>query len=124
MLGDHVTQRGSNITAERVRFDFSNPEKLTDEQKAAVEQIVNEKIAADLPVTVEEMPFTEAKAAGAISVPGERYPDKVTVYSVGDFSKEICTGPHVTHTGEIGTFKITKEESAGAGIRRIKAVLQ
>lgn len=124
VLGDHVAQRGSNITAERVRFDFSNPERLTDEQKQAVEDLVNEKIAADLPVTVEELPFEEAKVEGAISMAGERYPEKVTVYSVGDFSKEICTGPHVTHTGELGHFKIIKEESAGAGIRRIKAVLQ
>lgn len=123
VLGDHVQQRGSNITPERLRFDFSNPEKLTDEQKQAVEDLVNQQIAADLPVTVEELPLAAAFAAGAIGVFGERYPETVTVYSVGDFSKEICTGPHVAHTGELGHFTITKEESAGAGIRRIKATL-
>lgn len=123
VLGEHVAQRGSNITGERVRFDFSNPEKLTDEQKKAVEDLVNEQIAADLPVSVEEVPFADAKAAGARYMAGEQYPDKVTVYSVGDFSKEVCTGPHVERTGVLGTFKIIKEESAGAGIRRIKAIL-
>lgn len=123
VLGDHVAQRGSNITGERIRFDFSNPAKLTDEQKQAIEDLVNEQIAADLPVSVTEMLFEDAQAAGAISVPGERYPEKVTVYSVGDYSKEICTGPHVERTGGLGTFKIIKEESAGAGIRRIKAIL-
>jgi alanyl-tRNA synthetase len=122
-LGDHVQQRGSNITPERLRFDFSNPEKLTDEQKQAVSDLVNQQIAADLPVTAEEMPLAEAFAAGAVGVFGERYPDTVTVYSVGNFSKEICTGPHIAHTGELGQFTIVKEESAGAGIRRIKATL-
>ena len=123
VLGDHVQQRGSNITPERLRFDFSHSEKMTDEQKKTVEDLVNAQIAADLTVSVAEMPLNEAFSSGAIGVFGERYPETVTVYSVGDFSKEICTGPHVEHTGELGHFAITKEESAGAGIRRIKATL-
>lgn len=124
VLGAHVSQRGSNITGERLRFDFSHSEKMTDEQKQAVADIVNKQIAADLPVSFVELPLAEAQATGAAGVFGERYPDSVTVYSIGDFSKEICTGPHVAHTGELGHFKIIKEESAGSGIRRIKAVLE
>lgn len=124
VLGEHVQQRGSNITPERLRFDFSHPERLTDEERRQVEELVNEQIAANLPVSVQEMPFTEAQQKGALAFFGERYPDVVTVYSVGDFSREVCTGPHVESTGRLGHFKIVKEESAGAGIRRIKALLE
>ena len=128
ILGDGVVQRGSNITAERIRFDFSYPEKVTPQQIAEVEQIVNQKISADLPVTWKEEATQEAFASGASGAFGDKYGDKVKVYSIGSFSKEICGGPHVEHTGQIGEggkkFKITKEESSSAGVRRIKAVLQ
>ncbi len=124
VLGNHVAQKGSNITAERLRFDFSNPAPMTPEQIAAVERIVNEQIALDLPVTIEMMPPEEAKAAGAIALFGEKYEPIVKVYTMGDFSKEVCGGPHVSHTGEIGKFKIIKEQSSSAGVRRIYAVLE
>ncbi|MBU0531791.1 alanine--tRNA ligase [Patescibacteria group bacterium] len=124
VLGEHVEQRGSNITNERLRFDFSHPDKMTDEQKAEVEKLVNEAIAADLPVSCEEMSVDEAKNQGAIGLFGDKYGEKVKVYSVGDFSKEICGGPHVDHLGKLGHFKINKEEASSAGIRRIKAVLE
>ena len=124
VLGDHAKQRGSNITTERLRFDFSHPEKMTKEQLKEVEDIVNEKIKEDLPVTCEEMTVEEAKKAGATGLFENKYGDKVTVYTIGDFSKEICGGPHVKHTGELGTFKILKEESSSAGVRRIKAILE
>ena len=124
VLGNHVAQKGSNITAERLRFDFSHPAPMTPEQIAAVERIVNEQIARDLPVTMETMPPEEAKAAGAIALFGEKYEPIVKVYTMGDFSKEVCGGPHVSHTGEIGKFKIIKEQSSSAGVRRIYAVLE
>ncbi len=124
VLGNHVAQKGSNITAERLRFDFSHPAPMTPEQIAAVERIVNEQIALDLPVTIEMMPPEEAKAAGAIALFGEKYEPIVKVYTMGDFSKEVCGGPHVSHTGEIGKFKIIKEQSSSAGVRRIYAVLE
>ncbi|HDO23681.1 MAG TPA: alanine--tRNA ligase [bacterium] len=124
VLGEHVTQKGSNITAERLRFDFSHPEKLTDEQKKKVEEIVNEKIKENLPVVCEEMSVEEAKEKGALGVFDEKYGDKVKVYSIGDFSKEICGGPHIKSTGELGHFEIKKEEASSAGIRRIKSVLE
>lgn len=130
VLGKHVVQRGSNTTAERIRFDFSHPEKVTPEQIAEVEKIVNSKISNDLSVTWEEMDTTEAlkTASGAF---GDKYGERVKVYTIGDpadpFSREICGGPHVEHTGQIGEggkkFKIVKEESSSAGVRRIKAVL-
>ena len=123
VLGDHVFQKGSNITAKRLRFDFSHPEKLTDEEHQAVEATVNDAIARDLAVTREEMSVPEAKERGALGLFEDKYQDTVSVYAIGDYSCEICGGPHVEHTGVLGTFKITKEESAGAGIRRIKAVL-
>jgi alanyl-tRNA synthetase len=123
VLGEHVKQKGSNITSERLRFDFSHPEKLTGEQVQLVEDIVNEQIARDLPVTMEIMPLDDALAAGAIALFGEKYEKNVKVYSVGDFSKEVCGGPHVERTGVMGRFKITKEQSSSAGIRRIRAVL-
>jgi len=124
VLGDHVAQKGSNITAERVRFDFSHPSPMTKEEIARVEQIVNEQIQRDLPVTMEMMPLEDAKNAGAIALFGEKYEPIVKVYTIGDFSKEVCGGPHVTHTGELGKFKIIKEQSSSAGVRRIYAVLE
>ena len=124
VLGEHATQKGSNITTERLRFDFSHPEKMTKEQLQQVEDIVNEQIKRDLPVTCEEMTLEEAKGSGAMGLFENKYGDKVKVYTIGDFSKEICGGPHVSHTGELGHFKIKKEESSSAGVRRIKAVLE
>jgi alanyl-tRNA synthetase len=124
VLGDEVYQRGSNITAERLRFDFSFGRKVEPQELAEVEQLVNQIIEKDLPVTVEEMTVEEARQEGALGVFESRYGEKVKVYTVGDFSKEICGGPHVTHTGVLGKFKILKEESSSAGVRRIKAVLE
>ena len=123
VLGDHVKQSGSNITTERLRFDFTHPQKMTKEEIQKVEDLVNEKIKEDLPVTCEEMSYDEAKKSGAIGLFTSKYGDRVKVYTIGDFSKEICGGPHVKHTGELGRFKIKKEESSSSGIRRIKAVL-
>ena len=123
VLGDHAKQKGSNITTERLRFDFSHPEKMTKELLKQVEDIVNEQIARDLPVTCEEMTLEEAKASGATGLFENKYGEKVKVYTIGDFSKEICGGPHVSHTGELGHFTIKKEESSSAGVRRIKAIL-
>ena len=124
VLGEHAKQKGSNITTERLRFDFSHPEKMTKEQLQEVEDIVNEQIKRDLPVTCEEMTLEEAKAAGATGLFENKYGEKVKVYTIGDFSKEICGGPHVSHTGELGHFKIKKEESSSAGVRRIKAIVE
>jgi alanyl-tRNA synthetase len=132
VLGKHVVQRGSNITEERTRFDFSHPEKVTPEQISKIEDIVNQKIAEDLPVTWKEVPTKDALAAGVSGAFGDKYGDNVKVYAIGPedkpFSREICGGPHVEHTGVIGEggrkFKITKEESSSAGVRRIKAGLQ
>ena len=124
VLGEHAKQSGSNITVERLRFDFSHPEKMTPEQLKQVEDIVNEQIARDLTVTCEEMTLEEAKASGATGLFENKYGEKVKVYTIGDFSKEICGGPHVSHTGQLGHFKIKKEESSSAGVRRIKAILE
>jgi alanyl-tRNA synthetase len=124
VLGSHVEQRGSNITVERLRFDFSHPAKMAPEELEAVEHIVNEQIGRNLPVTWEEMSVEEARSRGAIGLFGERYGERVKVYSVGDFSREICGGPHVEHTGELGQFRIVKEGSVGSGLRRIRAVLE
>ena len=124
VLGDHVEQKGSNITAERLRFDFSHPKPMTAEEKAEVERIVNEQIQADIPVTMEILPLEEAKKAGAMALFGEKYEETVKVYSIGAFSKEVCGGPHVEHTAVLGHFSIQKEQSSSAGIRRIRAVLQ
>lgn len=131
VLGDHVVQRGSNITAERTRFDFSHPEKVSTEQIKQVEDIVNQKIIEDLPVSWKEE-LTEEALRSASGAFGDKYGDKVKVYTIGDpanpFSREICGGPHVENTGQIGQddkkFKIVKEESSSAGVRRVKAVLQ
>jgi alanyl-tRNA synthetase len=131
ILGDHVYQKGSNITPERLRFDFSHPEKLTGEQLIAVENWVNEVIAKDLPVNMEEMSLEDAKACGAMGVFESKYGEVVKVYKIGQIaqgggllSQEICGGPHVGHTGELGHFKIVKEEASSAGVRRIKAILE
>lgn len=123
VLGEHATQSGSNITEERLRFDFKHPEKVTKEQLEEVEKIVNEQIKRDLPVTCEEMSLEDAQKAGATGLFTNKYGDMVKVYTIGDFSKEICGGPHVERTGTLGTFKIKKEEASSAGVRRIKAVL-
>ena len=123
VLGEHVKQSGSNITEERLRFDFTHPQKMTKEEIQKVEDLVNEQIKRDLQVTCEEMSYEDAKNSGAIGLFTDKYGDKVKVYTIGDFSKEICGGPHVTHTGDMGTFKIKKEESSSSGVRRIKAVL-
>ena len=124
VLGDHVQQKGSNITAERLRFDFSHPEPMTDAEKKEVERLVNEAIKADLPVTMEVMPLEEAKKIGAMALFGEKYEDVVKVYKIGDFSTEVCGGPHVEKTGVLGKFVIKKEQSSSSGIRRIRAVLE
>ena len=128
VLGEHVSQKGSNITPERLRFDFTHPLKMTDDEKKKVEDIVNEKIKSSLKVEVVSLPKEEAEKTGALHFFGEKYPDTVTVYYIGDtieeaFSKEFCGGPHVKNTSELGTFKIQKEEAVSAGVRRIKAVL-
>jgi alanyl-tRNA synthetase len=123
VLGNQVTQKGSNINAERLRLDFSHPEKLTPEQIKKIEDMINQKIKEDLPVEVEEMGLAEAKKQSAIGVFESKYGERVKVYTIGNFSKEICAGPHVKNTAEIGQFKILKEEAVGAGIRRIKAII-
>ncbi|HJZ05227.1 MAG TPA: alanine--tRNA ligase [Patescibacteria group bacterium] len=121
VLGDHVHQAGSNITAERLRFDFSHPDKLTNQQIIQVEELINQKIAEDIPVTKVEMQKKQALAEGALAFFPEKYPDIANVYSIGGFSKELCGGPHVNSTAEIGSIKIFKEESLGSGTRRIYA---
>ena len=123
VLGSHVVQKGSNITAERLRFDFLHQEKMTEEQKQEVEKLVNQAIQQDLDVTCEEMTLEQAKNKGAMGVFEHKYGKKVKVYTIGDFSKEICGGPHVEKTGELGNFKIKKEQSSSAGVRRVKAIL-
>jgi alanyl-tRNA synthetase len=136
VLGPQVKQRGSNITSERLRMDFAHGAKMTDKEKEEVERIVNEKIAEDLPVLRSELPREEAEKLGAEHEFGQKYPDRVSVYSVGPksatpenpqfgdaFSIEFCGGPHVAHTGAIGHFKIAKEEASSAGIRRIRGVI-
>ena len=124
VLGPGVQQKGSNITVERLRFDFSAAEKLTDAQLQQVQQIVNEQIARDLPISCETMPLDRALAAGALAFFGEKYGEQVKVYTIGDFSKEVCGGPHASRTGELGRFKIVKQEAVGQGVRRIRAVLE
>ena len=124
VVGPDVHQKGSNITDERMRFDFSCDHKLTDEEKTKVEDLVNEWIKEGIDVTVEEMPKDEAIKSGAECMFIEKYPDIVTVYSIGNISKELCGGPHVKNTSELGHFKITKEEASSAGVRRIKAILE
>lgn len=120
---DGVAQKGSNITAERLRFDFSFPRKMTPEEVKEVETLVNAVIDADMPITCDEMTVEDARESGAIGLFESRYSERVKVYTMGDFSKEICGGPHAHHTGELGRFTIKKEEASSAGVRRIKAVL-
>lgn len=124
ILGAHVRQQGSDINPERLRFDFDHPQKLTDGEKKEIEDLVSRKISEDVPVKREEMSYATAVAAGALAFFKEKYPEHVSVYSIGDFSKEICGGPHVSRTGQLGTFRIISEKSSSAGIRRIKAVVQ
>ena len=121
---DTISQKGSNITAERLRFDFSFPRKLTPEELKAVEDLVNEQIQRHMPITCEEMTVAEAKAQGAIGLFESKYGERVKVYTMGDFSKEICGGPHAENTGDLGHFVIKKEEASSSGVRRIKAVLE
>ena len=124
VLGSHVHQKGSNITQERMRFDFSHDAKMTDEEKKEVEDLVNKYIEMAIPVEKLEMPKEDAVKMGAEAMFMERYADIVTVYKIGDVSTEICGGPHVKNTSELGRFKIKKEESSSAGVRRIKAILE
>jgi alanyl-tRNA synthetase len=124
VLGPEVKQQGSNITAERLRFDFNWPEPLTHEEVSRVEALVNEQIKADLPVTVETMSLDEAKRIGAQAQFEARYDEQVKVYRMGDFAVEVCGGPHVASTGSLGHFKIVKEQSSARGVRRIRAVLE
>ena len=123
VLGDEVAQKGSNITAERLRFDFSFGRKMTKEEIAEVERLVNEAIDAHAPIVCEEMTVPEAQAQGAIGLFTSKYGENVKVYTMGPYSKEICGGPHATNTGDLKSFKIQKEESSSAGVRRIKAVI-
>jgi len=130
ILGDQVWQKGSNITGERTRFDFTHPEKLTDEQKKEVEDMANKWVKRNLEVKKDIMPLEEARKLGAIGVFGEKYPDTVNIYSILDpktgevISREFCGGPHVSYTGKIGKIKITKEEAVSAGVRRIRAIVE
>jgi len=124
VLGDHVGQKGSNITVDRLRFDFTHPEPMTKEEIQKVEDIVNSVIERKLPVSFTTMSLEEAREAGAIALFEGRYDEQVKVYSVGDFSKEVCGGPHVENTGSMGHFKILKEQSSSAGVRRIRATLE
>jgi len=124
VLGEEVQQKGSNITAERLRFDFSYSDRMTEEEIRKVEEIVNDQIKRSLPVSMEVLTLEEAQKRGALAFFGEKYGEKVKVYTIGDFSKEVCGGPHVENTAVMGVFKITKEQSSSAGVRRIRAVLE
>jgi alanyl-tRNA synthetase len=124
VLGEHVHQKGSNINGERLRFDFSHPQKMTDEEKKDVEDFVNQAIDAKVPVEMNEMSLDEAKANGAEGAFENKYGEVVKVYKISGYSNEICGGPHVVNTGDIkGKFRIAKEESSSAGVRRIKATI-
>ena len=124
VLGEHVGQKGSNITVDRLRFDFTHPSPMTKEEIQRVEDMVNEQIERNLDITVESMTLEEAKEAGAIAFFESKYGEQVKVYSIGDYSKEVCGGPHVENTSTMGHFKIQKEQSSSAGVRRIKAILE
>ena len=124
IFGEEVKQQGSDITPERLRFDFTFPRKLTPEEIQQVEDMVNDAIKKELPVTKTEMPYEDAIKSGALAFFKQKYPEKVNVYTIGDFSKELCGGPHVSNTLEIGRFRIVKEESISAGVRRIRAVVE
>ncbi|MDA2921652.1 alanine--tRNA ligase [Patescibacteria group bacterium AH-259-L07] len=123
VLGEHAHQDGSDLTPERLRFDFTHPKPLTKREIKAIEDLVNKQIKRDLLVTVEKKKFENAIKAGALAFFREKYPKEVTVYTMGDFSKEVCTGPHVKHTNQIGKFKIVKDEALSSGVHRIRAVL-
>ena len=128
VLGAHVFQKGSNITPERLRFDFSHPQKMTAEEVRKIEDVVNEKIQEALPVAYEDVPREEAEKRGAIGLFGEKYGDTVRIYQIGGGDKKIsvgfCGGPPVKNTAELGHSKIIKEEAVAAGVRRIKAILE
>ncbi|MEK7077578.1 MAG: alanine--tRNA ligase, partial [Patescibacteria group bacterium] len=131
VLGDQVSQKGSDITAERARFDFSFNRKLMPEEIKRVEDLVNGAIAENYPVTAEVMDLADAKKSGALYFGGASYPDRVKVYSIGPssdsgspFSRELCGGPHVERTGELGRFRITKEEASSAGVRRMRIIVE
>ena len=124
ILGPHVEQRGSNITAERARFDFSNPTKVERDVLDKVEQMINEQIDKALPVTCQEMPLSEARKYGAKGIFDSKYGEMVKVYTIEGFSKEICGGPHVDNTGKLNHIKIIKEEAVSSGVRRIKMVFE
>ena len=124
VLGDHVQQKGSNITSDRLRFDFSHPAKMTPEERSEVERLVNEAVERDMEVSVETMSLDAARDAGAMALFDGKYDEQVKVYSIGDFSTEVCGGPHVERTSELGSFRIKKEGSSSAGVRRIRAVLE
>ena len=124
VLSPDVNQKGSNITPERLRFDFNFPRPMTAEEIAEVEALVNEKIGENIPVVFEEMPYERAREEGIVGVFDSKYGDMVKTYSIGTFSREMCGGPHAERTGELGHFRIVKEQSSASGIRRIKAVLE
>ncbi|MDA0322776.1 MAG: alanine--tRNA ligase [Verrucomicrobia bacterium] len=124
VLGDHAQQRGSNITPDRLRFDFSHPQKMTDDEKRQVEEIVNRAIQDSLAVSMEVMTLEDARKLGAMALFDAKYDEQIKVYRMGDFSTEVCGGPHVENTKELGAFRIVKEEASSAGVRRIRAVLE
>jgi alanyl-tRNA synthetase len=119
----HVQQKGSNITGERLRFDFSHSQKVSPDEIKKVEEIVNSQIERDLPISFKLTSYEDAIKEGALAFFGERYPEKVKVYEIGDFSKEICGGPHAEKTSLLGKFAVTREEASSAGVRRIYATL-
>ena len=124
MLGNHVRQKGSNITAERLRFDFSHPAKMTPEELQRTEDLVNETIGRALPITMEVTDLETAKKKNAMALFSAKYGEQIKLFSIGDFSVEVCGGPHVANTSELGRFRIVKEEASSAGVRRIRAVLE
>jgi alanyl-tRNA synthetase len=124
LLGNEIYQKGSNITAERMRFDFNYPEKLSAEQIKQIEDLVNQKIQEAIPVEMSIISKQEALSLVKVSFDSSKYSDTVKVYKIGDFSVELCGGPHVQNTKEIGLFKIVKEEGVSAGVRRIKATIE
>jgi len=124
IFGEEVKQQGSDITPERLRFDFTFPRKLMPEELQQVEDMVNDAVKKELPVIKTEMSYQDAINSGALAFFKQKYPERVNVYSIGDLSKELCGGPHVSNTLEIGKFKIVKEESISAGVRRIRAIVE
>ncbi len=124
VLGEHVNQAGQNITEERLRFDFTQPKALSKEELIQIEDLVNQQIKKGLAVTSQEMGIDEAMKKGAVALFKDKYPDRVTLYSIGDYSNELCLGPHIKNTKGLGKFKITKEESSSKGVRRIRGILK